>query len=400
MARRANSVVGFPRPHKAAPPAGEPQAFFLRITNLGDISAAFGESGLVRVLWAAWSRVGAIPWARMAQGAMEADGVLFRLAALDPDPGPAWREDVLRAVCGEPVEVGDALVMPAGEILDAHYPQTAAAPPRARKAAGEAWLNDMAAAAAVHAAVAQERLEFRFQAVRSADGATTLYEPWTVLMVDGQETRTDLEVLRPAIERLGLSRYIDWRLTRHAIAFLRSVPDLKLGCPLSAASARLDEWWVSIVADLVAEPELAKRLVLEVRPIPRERVEEAQVFIEAIQGLGVRCALQGVGVELSLDQARRAGANIVKLEAPSPEGPAETLRAFLDAAQTVTPNVIVPGGADRAVAARARAAGAPWIEGPADPRRDAKAAVRSAGTSLEGLYARWLAVRSDQPQAG
>ncbi|WP_369061697.1 EAL domain-containing protein [Caulobacter sp. 73W] len=400
MARRANSVVGFPRSRKAAPPAGEPQAFFLRITNLGDISAAFGESGLVRVLWAAWSRVGAIPWARLAQGAMEVDGVLFRLATLDPDPGPAWREDVLRAVCAEPVEVGDVLVMPAAEILDAHYLQTAVMPARTRKAPGEVWLKDMAAAAAVHAAVAQERLEFRFQTVRSADGATTLYEPWTVLVADGEDRRTDLETFRPGIESLGLSRYIDWRLTRHAIAFLRRVPELKLGCPLSAASARLDDWWVSILTDLAADPDLAKRLVLEVRPIPREMVEEAQIFIEAVQGLGVRCALQGVGVEITLDQARRAGASIVKLETPSAEGPAETLRAFVDAAQTVTPNVIIPGGGDRAVAARARAAGAPWIEGPADPRRDAKAAARAAGTSLEGLYARWMAVRSDESQAG
>lgn len=400
MARRANSVVGFPRSGSTAPLAGEPQAFFLRIANLADISAAYGETGLVRVLWSAWSRVGALSWARMAQGAMEADGVLFRLATLEPDPGPNWREDVLRAVCAEPVAVGDALVMPAAEILDAHYPQTADTSVRPRKAPVQGWKDDMAAAAALHAALIQERLEFRFQAVRSADGATTLYEPWMVLMIAADEERIDLETLRPGIEALGLTRYLDWRLARHAVAFLKRVPDLRLGCPISAASARLDEWWSGLLAELAADPDLAKRLVFEVRPIPRERVEEAQAFIEAVQGLGVRCALQGVGVDLTLDQARRAGARIVKLQAPSAEGPAEALRAVVDAAQAVTPDVIIPGGGDRAVAARARAAGAPWIEGPADPRRDAKAAARAAGTSLEGLYARWLAVQSDQSQAG
>ncbi|MDG2520264.1 EAL domain-containing protein [Caulobacter segnis] len=400
MARKTSSVVGFPRSSSAAPPAGKPQAFFLRITNLGDISAAYGEGGLVRVLWAAWSRVASLSWARMAQGGMEADGVVFRLATLDADPGPAWREEVLRAVCAEPVEVGSAVVMPAAEILDAHYAQTATPAARARKSPGAGWVEDMASAAALHAAVVQERLEFRFQAVRSADGATILYEPWVVFVVGADGERTDLETFRPGIEGLGLTRYLDWRLVRHAIAFLRCVPDLQLGCPISAASARLDEWWIGILAELVAEPDVARRLVLEMRPIARDMVADAKVFIEEVQGLGVRCALQGVGVELTLDQARRAGARIVKLQAPGAEGPAETLRAVVDAAQTVTPDVIIPGGGDRAVAARARAAGAPWIEGPADPRRDAKAAARAAGTSLEGLYARWMAVRPDQSQAG
>src|ERR1700754_2419279 len=120
----------------------------------------------------------------------------------------------------------------------------------------------------------------------------------------------------PSLERLGLTRQFDRFMMHECIALLQSDPDKRLGCNISALSARNDIWWSAILADLARMPDVAARFVIELTETAEcADSEDAIVLLQAFRQLGCKVAIDDFGAGFSsIRFALMANPDIIKID--------------------------------------------------------------------------------------
>lgn len=235
-------------------------------------------------------------------------------------------ERILSRLGGQPVEASgkslfaviSAVVVPwTNEPFDIAAVAAKAMPAQIGSSAWrEGYLADMKTALAMFDALDEEQLGFEWEPVCDVGGPTSIqyYEALLCRFGDGGVER--MGHLVPALERVGLVRRLDQWVVETVIDTLRLNPDVCLGCNVSAQSARLDAWWVFILAALSDEPYIASRLVIEItETAPFDDLMAARDFVRSIQSLGCRVALDDVGAGYStLKTLVELGVDIAKID--------------------------------------------------------------------------------------
>lgn len=233
-------------------------------------------------------------------------------------------EAVIAELAVHPVRLGDvdvhlALTCPALPEADR---STSSLPMPACMPAGddEDWAaqyrRDMMLAAQALAGTEEERLELRWQAVRSASAPErALYHEGLARLISREGQPLSPAAFVPALERLGLVRAFDRDVFTLVLNELENFPGARLGVNISAQSARLDGWWFSTLERLRANPDLARRLVVEITETAA-LTGEAHRFVSALRRLGCRIALDDFGVgHASVRNAMALMPDIIKVDA-------------------------------------------------------------------------------------
>ncbi|WP_112069828.1 EAL domain-containing protein [Herbaspirillum rubrisubalbicans] len=176
--------------------------------------------------------------------------------------------------------------------------------------------SDVAIADSVYEALRSNRVEVVFEPVcHVRDRAEILYFECLVrIRGDAGELIFPAEFI-PALERLRLMRCLDRHVLRHAIALLNRQPELMLGVNISAQSAVDDLWWVSTFVDLLAMPELARRLVVEITETAQMESMAGKRFCQYLQRLGCLVAIDDFGAGFGARTAREIGMpDVIKID--------------------------------------------------------------------------------------
>jgi EAL domain-containing protein (putative c-di-GMP-specific phosphodiesterase class I) len=153
--------------------------------------------------------------------------------------------------------------------------------------------------------------------VRSADGG----------LLDGTQ-------VVPVAERLGLVRLIDHRVLELALLELAERPDARLSLNVSPSSTLDREWCDLLSAGLRRNPELARRLIVEITESAAIRdVDATRGFIARVHDLGCRVAIDDFGAgytsfrnlrDLAVDMVKIDGGFVARMLASSDD------RAFVE----------------------------------------------------------------------
>jgi len=185
-----------------------------------------------------------------------------------------------------------------------------------------------AIAETVRQAAHDNRLVFAYQPVVSAaTGVVDYYECLLHLRgADGQMTSAAKFV--PAVEQLGLIRLVDRYVLDRAIDEMAAHPGFSLGFNVSGLTAADRPWLRALTGRLRQEPELARRVVVEITETAAlYDIEESARFVSALRQAGCRVALDDFGAghtslrhlhNLPVDTVKIDGAFIRNL-ADSPE---------------------------------------------------------------------------------
>src|SRR6201991_39847 len=175
----------------------------------------------------------------------------------------------------------------------------------------------------------------------------------------------------PSLERLGLTRQFDRFMMHECIALLQSDPDRRLGCNISALSARNDVWWSSTLAELARRPDVASRLVIEFTETAEcGDTGQAISLLQTFQQLGCLVAIDDFGVGFSsIRFALLARPDIIKIDASfvrqrgSAEADRNLLRHLVGLSSSLASHVVVEGIEDDDDLDLADIIDAPWIQG-------------------------------------
>ncbi|MCM2476098.1 EAL domain-containing protein [Rhizobium sp. CG5] len=340
------------------------------IENLPSIAMAYSEGVAGRVLRAVWGSLGAA----LESGAWfcedEAWGVSLRSRGdMSYDLGLEEVEAAVRSVSLAPVKIGSLQIVVALGFREGEISESRASWPVLEIAQ---YRFDMSAATLAYSAIAAGGITFAEQPiVSSVDQNEEFYRECLIRLPDGNGGHIMPGVYLPALERLGLTRAFDRFVVRETIMQLRRRPDLALGCNISALSTKADIWWHSILTDLRRDPELARRLVIEVTEtalLPDGK--EALEFVSAFKATGCRIALDDFGAGLSLVAfARSARPDIIKIDSIYVRDAAEfmagmeLLSSLVVMSSCLASQVVIEGIEDEQGLSAARATGARWLQG-------------------------------------
>ncbi len=168
----------------------------------------------------------------------------------------------------------------------------------------------------VREAVREDRLLFAYQPVVSAEtGAIDYYECLLHLRgADGQVTGAGEFV--PAVEQLGLIRLVDRHVLDRAIGEVAAHPGVTLGFNVSGLTAADRPWLRALTARLRHEPELARRILIEITETAAlYDIEESARFVSALRQAGCRVALDDFGAgHTSLRHLHNLPVDTVKID--------------------------------------------------------------------------------------
>lgn len=349
--------------------SGSP-SFSVVIGNLGCIAVVYSEGMAGRVLHEVWSRfeacLGSGPWV----SEIEPWGISIRhlgIGSVCADLGAI--EAAVHSVSLLPIEIGSVPVVVS---LVLRSPDAADEPAVWPQIESAQYRSDMSVAALAYSALAHGEVNFAEQAiVRPGEDGTALYHECLVRLSDPDGCVIMPGAYLPELERRELTRTFDRCVVREIIAQLRRRPDAVLGCNISGLSVCNDIWWRSILEELEQEPELSRRLVIEITETARPpSTESALELVSALRNTGCRIALDDFGAGLStIAFARAVGADIIKVDGSyirqrNTEPDAEKLLHHLvTLAGDFATEVIVEGIESEADLQIARDAGANWFQG-------------------------------------
>jgi EAL domain-containing protein (putative c-di-GMP-specific phosphodiesterase class I) len=230
---------------------------------------------------------------------------------------------------------------------------------------------DMARASWLLAAMSDERLLPVWQPVRSGveNDAVLYHECLLRVLTDGQQESAGSAI--GALERLGLvalfDRYVVWRV----IEELRRDADVRLGANISAQSVWLSDWWAEVIEQLRQEPDVARRLVIEITETAQfQDVGQAASFATGLRKLGVKIALDDFGVgHASLRSLLAMQPDIIKIDAfflrrtALSERDRVALHHLIGLAGSFVTDVVVEGVETAEEFELALEAGAVWLQG-------------------------------------
>jgi EAL domain-containing protein (putative c-di-GMP-specific phosphodiesterase class I) len=270
-------------------------------------------------------------------------------------------ERILSTLGDRPIEAVDSVVFPVisttvapwtdGPFDIAAVGASAATDGQGGREWRDRYLSDTKVAEMLFNAMDEDRLGFEWEPI--CDG----YNPRSIQYYEALLCEIDAGVITrvgsmvPAIERLGLVRRLDQWVVKSVIDTLRLNRDICLGCNVSAQSASVDAWWAFVVATLSEEPDVASRLVIEItETVPLNDIDGARDFVETLQSLGCRIALDDVGGGYSsLKALVSLGVNIAKIDgafvrhAREDAAGGERLRQLVGLAKTCAASVVVEG---------------------------------------------------------
>ncbi|MBG0882051.1 EAL domain-containing protein [Burkholderia sp. 9775_39] len=166
---------------------------------------------------------------------------------------------------------------------------------------------------------------------------------------------------------VDMTRWLDRLVMQGAIEVLRANPSAQLGCAINGESAIEDVWWDSVFQLLEREPDVARRLVVELAETAPLDPAAGRAFFWRLRWCGCRIAIKEFGVRYGVQSAMAVrDPDFIKLDrtllcAAHQSGRGERrLAQLLKLAGESAPCVIVDGVETNRDAALANDAGAKW----------------------------------------
>lgn len=240
---------------------------------------------------------------------------------------------------------------------------------------GERWFaiykSDMQIVAHAFRCISDGRMIHHWQPVCDyGHPDRVLYHEGLVRFGDQSEALSPT-VIFPALARTGMSWTFDWLMVRFVLDELRNDPNATLAVNISAASAHLNGWWASILADLATRPDVADRLVVEItetEPIPY--IEQAVAFARRLREIGATLALDDFGAGFtSIRQLMELVPALVKIDglflkrATRDRQPCQSLPHLIGLIRELGGTVIIEGVETQGMADLAYVSGATWQQG-------------------------------------
>jgi EAL domain-containing protein (putative c-di-GMP-specific phosphodiesterase class I) len=387
-------------------PQPEALCIVASILNLRRIEQAYGSPTALAARHALQDRARKVCEAEGGVATVSGDHILFvfdaPLPPLQSEDASALHatllmEDVLSSLADQPVEVAGtrlflSISTSVAPFTDEPFDIDAFGENEALPAPGgrqwrERFIDDMAIARELLDALFADQLGFEWEPVRDAhrDGPVIYYEALLCHMGGAQPRHIGCDV--PVLERLGLVRRLDQWVVESTIETLRLNRDIRLGCNISAQSARLDIWWALIIESLAAEPDVASRLVIEItESAPLQDMTSAAEFVRSLQALGCRIALDDVGSGHScLKALLELGVDVVKIDAVHVHRArydvveAKRLLHLVNLARSCASHVVLEGIESKEDVELSRASGATGLQGYLYPKARSHDFVLPAG---------------------
>ena len=169
---------------------------------------------------------------------------------------------------------------------------------------------------AVQAALRQDRVVFAFQPVVSATTGEVHYYECLLRLRDAEGGVLAAGEFIQEIERFGYIRLIDRYILDKVLAEAVSHPGVTFGFNISALTTADRQWLRSLVTRLRAQPDLARRLVVEITETAAlYDIEESARFVNALRRTGCRVALDDFGAgHTSLQHLQSLAVDMVKID--------------------------------------------------------------------------------------
>lgn len=231
----------------------------------------------------------------------------------------------------------------------AAYESSACAPYGSRQWATN-FRNDMRVAARLLSDVAGASISYAWQPVRSSRSTKILYYE-RLLRMKPEDVQTSTADAVRSLERVGLVRGLDQRVMADTIDDLMTYPAVHFGVNISAQSAQVDAWWSQEFDSLSANPDLSKRLIIEITETSDfQDISRTAEFIARMQKIGVRVALDDFGTgHTSFRRLLTLRPDIIKIDrfflrrAAESEKGTIVLGHLIGLAKTAAPTVVLEG---------------------------------------------------------
>lgn len=253
--------------------------------------------------------------------------------------------------------------------------------------------SDVHTAGMVLEAIVRDRVILCVQPIfNTLEARQVLYHECLVRMtVDDECTFEYPSRFIPVLERLELMRFLDRYVVGMVIEALESNSNLCLGVNISAQSVNETQWWSSVLQLLEGKPDIARRLIVEVTETTQLSAESGRKFVEHLQSIGCRVAVDDFGDGFSIENgAHIPSPDIIKIAGQMLPGSGQSgasvdeFESLLARARASSLCVVVEGveGAEALLAARC--AGVDWAQGyhAGQPQRLGKTDSRD-GNSFE-----------------
>jgi diguanylate cyclase (GGDEF)-like protein len=200
--------------------------------------------------------------------------------------------------------------------------------------------NLMAMGERVVAALKSDRLCLAFQpVVRAGDGRATMHEVLLRLM-EPSGMLVPAGIFMPSVEALGLIRRVDRRVLELLAREFEADPNVELAVNVSGLTVTDPSWLRGLRAAVLANPGMAKRLLVEITETAAMRdLDESVRFVSALREMGVRIALDDFGAgNTSFRHLKALGVDLVKIDGSFVRGLSENtdnqlfVRALVDLA--------------------------------------------------------------------
>lgn len=168
----------------------------------------------------------------------------------------------------------------------------------------------------VKQALKEGRFKLAFQPVVSAQTGEVVFYEGLARMIDPEGNAIAAGGFVPVIEQMGLMRLIDRKVLDLGLDALERNPDMNLSINLSGMTAVDPVWLRTLEERLQGNPDLAKRLILEItETVALDDVDEASRFVSSLTKFGCRVALDDFGAGFtSFRHLRALNVAIVKID--------------------------------------------------------------------------------------
>ena len=168
----------------------------------------------------------------------------------------------------------------------------------------------------VVSALRQERLVLAYQPIVDAVTKEVRHHECLLRMVLPDGNIISAGGFIPSIESLGLVRLVDRRTLELAVQTLETYAEARLTLNVSALTVSDSTWIGDLVSFLRHQPEVARRLTIEItETAAMDDEEQAIKFVHTIHGLGCGVALDDFGAGYtSFRHLKSLGLDIVKID--------------------------------------------------------------------------------------
>ncbi|QTC01527.1 EAL domain-containing protein [Alcaligenes sp. SORT26] len=179
--------------------------------------------------------------------------------------------------------------------------------------------NDMALASRFFADMRDEKVALSFQPVVLVENHQQILYYELLLRWGGADERVQpasCALVVQAIERLHCTERLDASVLWAAVQILERNPDIHLACNISPLSLQSAPWWRLLIAVLNTDPQLARRLTLEITETAAVFDQEAAAsLLRTLRKLGCKVAIDDIGAGFNtLDLARQVRPHIIKID--------------------------------------------------------------------------------------